>query len=236
MPLKMHEATMNTATDVTTESWKQILATAVAILDDLEQKGFGSPDLVIGGGTVLMFRFQHRLSKDIDLFLHDVQWLSLLTPRLNDTTAAMVTDYVEQANIIKLIMPHGDIDFVAAAAVTDAAPIEKIEFMGRTFSLEQTEEILAKKLLFRAESLKPRDVFDLVTIAELDNASAVRAIDAAASKRDILKRRLEHMAGVPPDDLARDILPIGEFSRIFQTMVETARRLVTGSSGMPRGR
>ena len=46
---------------------------------------------MIGGGTVLMFRFEHRLSKDIDFFTHDAQWLSLLTPRLNDTTAAMTT-------------------------------------------------------------------------------------------------------------------------------------------------
>ena len=131
-------------------SWQRILASAVAIFDDLDDKGFGSPDVVIGGGTVLMFRFEHRLSRDIDFFLHDVQWLSLLTPRLNETTAAMVTDYVEQANGIKLVLPHGDIDFVVAGAVTDAAPRETLEFMGRTFRLETTTEILAKKLFFRA--------------------------------------------------------------------------------------
>jgi hypothetical protein len=69
------------------------------------------------GGAVLMFRFEHRLSKDIDFFMYDVQRLSLLTPRLNDTTAAMTKKYLEQANGIKLVLPHGDIDFVVAGAI-----------------------------------------------------------------------------------------------------------------------
>ena len=51
---------MSPTNNVTRDSWKQLLASAVAIFDDLEEKGFGSPDVVIGGGTVLMFRFEHR--------------------------------------------------------------------------------------------------------------------------------------------------------------------------------
>jgi len=152
---------MSPTNNVTRDSWKQILASAVTIFDDLEKKGFGSPDAVIGGGTVLMFRFEHRLSKDIDFFMHDVQWLSLLAPRLNDTTAAMVTSYVEQPNGIKLVLPHGDIDFVVARPVTEAKAVAALEFMGRTFLLEPTEEILAKKLFYRAARFQPRDVFDL---------------------------------------------------------------------------
>ena len=48
-------------------SWKPLLAAALAILDDLRARGFGAPDIVLGGGTVLMMRLHHRLSKDIDL-------------------------------------------------------------------------------------------------------------------------------------------------------------------------
>jgi hypothetical protein len=207
-------------------SWKQILASATAIFDELKLRGTGLPDVVMGGGTVLMFRFEHRLSKDIDFFLHDVQWLSILTPRLNDATAAMILDYVEQANNVKLIMPHGDIDFIVAGAVTGAEPTETMDFMDYAFRLESTEEIIAKKLLYRAEHLKARDVFDLATVAELDPDSATRALAAASSKSPLLKRRLEHLSRLPDDELARDILPIGDFSRILRTMVATARRLV----------
>src|SRR5467141_561083 len=217
---------MSPTNNVTRDSWKQILASAVTIFDDLEEKGFGSPDVVIGGGTVLMFRFEHRLSKDIDFFMHDVQWLSLLAPRLNDTTAAMVTSYVEQPNGIKLVLPHGDIDFVVARPVTEAKAVAALEFMGRTFLLEPTEEILAKKLFYRAARFQPRDVFDLVVAAELDGRAAAQAMASAASRIDVLSRSLERMLSVPRDELSAQILPIGNFDHIIPIMIEKAQRLL----------
>jgi predicted nucleotidyltransferase component of viral defense system len=220
---------MSQTNNVTRDSWKAILASAVTIFADLEDKGFGSPDVVMGGGTVLMFRFEHRLSKDIDFFMHDVQWLSLLTPRLNDSTAAMTTDYVEQPNSIKLVLPHGDIDFVVAQPVTEAKAIAAVEFMGRTFLLEPTEEILAKKLFYRAARFQPRDVFDLVAAADLDGQAAARAVAAAASRIDVVLRSLERMLLLPAAELSRQILPIGDFSRIIPTMIEKARRLLQDS-------
>jgi len=44
------------------------LASAKSIFDDLYRK-LELPYLVLGGGTVLMFRFEHRLSIDIDFFI-----------------------------------------------------------------------------------------------------------------------------------------------------------------------
>jgi hypothetical protein len=84
---------------LTRDSWKQILASAITIFEDLEKKGFGSPDVVIGRGTVLMFRFDHRLSKDIEFFTHDLQWVPLMTPRLNDTVRfeRIIPKMIEQA-------------------------------------------------------------------------------------------------------------------------------------------
>ncbi len=60
--------------------WEELLSTPLAILDDLEARGLCAPDVAMGGGTVLMMRMHHRLSEDIDLFLHDAQWLARLTP------------------------------------------------------------------------------------------------------------------------------------------------------------
>jgi hypothetical protein len=211
---------------ITGDSWKQILTSAVSILDDLQQRQAGSPDVVMGGGTVLMFRFEHRLSKDIDFFMHDVQWLTMLTPRLNDLTAAMVTHYVEQANGLKLVLRHGDIDFVVAARVTDAQPAESLEFLGRTFPLEATEEILAKKLYHRAARFQPRDVFDLVVATESDPEAATRAVAAASSRGDILARRFEQLSEWPLEKLNEGILPLGDYSRVVPTMVAAASRFV----------
>lgn len=65
-------------------TWEGLLSTALGVVDEIESRGHGALDIVVGGGTVLMMRMHHRVSKDVDIFLHDVQWLSWLTPRLND--------------------------------------------------------------------------------------------------------------------------------------------------------
>jgi hypothetical protein len=226
---------MATSGTVDRDSWKGILVSAVAIFDGLKSRGLGMPGLTLGGGTVLMFRFEHRLSKDIDFFIHDVQWLSFLTPRLNDVTAAMVESYEEQANSVKLVLPDGDIDFIAAGRVTSAEPQESLDFGGYSFPLETTEEILAKKLLYRPESFKPRDVFDLAVAVMRDPGSAARALAAAASKQAVLERRLQHLSGLGADDLSYDILPIGDVSPVLQDMTGIVRRFVRDHGASSNG-
>ena len=181
-----------------------------------------------------MFRFEHRLSKDIAFFIRDVQWLGFITPRLNDVIAAMVEGYEEHANSLKLILPAGDIDFVAAATVTSSEPVEMLRFQDYSFPLETTEEILAKKLFYRPESFKPRDVFDLAVAIDMDPSSAARAVAASASKRGVLTRRLRHLSDLGDAELARDIVPIGEFSHILAGMIAKVDRFVNDNSGPVR--
>jgi hypothetical protein len=215
--------------------WEGLLSTALAILDNLKARGLGAPEVAMGGGTVLMMRMHHRLSKDIDLFLHDAQWLARLTPRLNDRVARIVRDYSEQANSVKLILTQGDIDFVVAGSVTGVAPSETLDFGGREILLEATEEILAKKLFFRAALLKPRDVFDLVAASMMLPAAAKTAVEASASRREAQLRRLNALAATPPDQLLRDIVPIGDFTKMVPTMIDSALAWI-GSVEDKRGR
>lgn len=212
--------------EITTDTWRSILSAAVPIINDLESRAGFPPELVLGGGTVLMLRHHHRLSRDIDFFLNDVQLLSMITPRLNDLTARIAQDYVEQANSVKLVLTEGDIDFIAAGKITQATPVETIEISGRTFLLETTEEILAKKLFFRATQLKARDVFDLVAVHGHDPAAVDRAFHAIRTRKPELKRRLQDLGRYSADQLAADILPLGQFADIIPEMVQTAQRLV----------
>jgi Nucleotidyl transferase AbiEii toxin, Type IV TA system len=209
-------------------SWEGLLGSALDILNGLREAGLGSPDVVLGGGTVLMMRMRHRLSRDVDLFLHDAQWLARLTPRLNDRIAAMVRDYSEQANSLKLVLSEGDIDFVVAGSVTGAQPQETLEFGGRKIVLETTEEILAKKLFFRAALLKPRDAFDLVAASLVQPAAAARAIEASKPRRGPQVNRLRELAALPLDQLSQDIVPIGEFAKTIPTMIGSALALIEG--------
>jgi hypothetical protein len=204
------------------EIWKRLLKTALAILDDLDAHGIGAPEVAMGGGTVLMMRMRHRLSRDIDLFMHDARWLARLTPRLNDRIAAMVRDYSEQVNSIKLVLSEGDIDFIVAGRVTEAEADETLDFGGHTIMLETTEEILAKKLYYRAALLKPRDVFDLVAASRVFPAAAEAAVEASAPRRQAQLKRLEALAAAPPNQLLQDIAPIGEFAKLAPTMIDAA--------------
>ena len=193
--------------ELTPDSWRDIIASAFRLLDDATARGFGYPPFSLGGGTVLMFRFQHRLSKDIDFFGYDAQWLSLLSPRLNDLAAALGSDYAEAANSLKIVMPHGDIDFVIAADI--AIPVERRleDVAGRALLVDPASEILAKKLFYRAASLKARDIYDLSAAIDLDPQSAIRAAQAARSKKQVLLRRLAEAGVTGPQDLLRDIIP-----------------------------
>jgi len=202
--------------------WKGLLASALSILDDLERRGIGAPDVSLGGGTVLMMRYRHRLSKDVDLFLHDAQWLAYITPRLNDKVAAMARDYSEQANSVKLVLDEGDIDFIVSGTVTGEVPHEKLEFRGRTIPLDTSAEILAKKLYFRAALLKPRDLFDLVATHRVDPLAAVRALEASAPRRAEQRKRLDALKHAPLAALENDIICLGEHRALMPTLIADA--------------
>ena len=68
----------------TRDTWRGLLLRALRIIDSLQGNGYGTLDFRLGGGTVLMFRFDHRVSKDIGVFIDDAQALAYLSPRLND--------------------------------------------------------------------------------------------------------------------------------------------------------
>ena len=105
-----------------------------------------------------MFRYQHRLSKDIDIFVSDLQYLGFVTPRLSDVAAAVSADYVEdQSSYVKLIRPEGEIDFVASPNLTDT-PFEIWNIYGQQIRVETAAEIVAKKLWHRGDRATARDL------------------------------------------------------------------------------
>jgi len=207
-------------------SWKRLLGSALALLDDLAERGFGAPDFALGGGTVLMMRYRHRLSKDLDLFLHDAQWLALLTPRLNVRAAALSRGYSEQANSLKLALPDGDVDFIVAGDVTGVGHSQAFRFGGRMIWLESSEEILAKRLYFRAAQLKPRDVFDLVATHRAEPEAARRAVAASAPRRRVQIRRLKALERLSPAEIEKEIHWLPGFDDLTATMLGSALALI----------
>ena len=191
----------------TPDTWKQVLRSAWELFRDLEEKGFGIPPFSLGGGTVLMFKYGHRLSKDIDFFGHDAQWLSLVSPRLNEKASSLATEYDEQANTVKIAMPHGDIDFIISADVIPDLKRQTLTLLDRSIPVDPPSEILAKKIMYRAATFKARDIYDLSAAIDLAPPTAWKAVSAASRKKDLLLSRLHDLKSVSDRELSRDIVP-----------------------------
>ena len=115
-----------------------------------------------------MLRHQHRVSRDIDLFLDDPQYLSHLSPRMNDAVGETVSRYTEQANHLRcFIAGVGEIDYLLAAPVIDVEP-EWMDVPGHgPLQVMSDREILAQKIHYRSTGFTGRDLFDFATVTAL---------------------------------------------------------------------
>ncbi len=164
--------------------WQVLLSHAFQLVDEIAAKGgIHHPTWTFGGGTVLMLRHRHRMSKDIDIFVPDPQYLGFVSPRLSDVAESISHDYVEGPGYIKLLRPEGEIDFVASPNLTQQ-PTEPWHLLGRTVQVETSAEIVAKKLWHRGDRATARDLFDLALVIE-------REPEALASAGAFLLRHRE---------------------------------------------
>jgi hypothetical protein len=143
-----------------------------------------------------MLRYQHRLSRDIDIFMDDVKLLGRLSPRLNETPDDP-PQYSESANVLRLIYPEGEIDFMAVASVIPGLSRETLAVDGvagrPAFQATPDIEILAQKLFYRAWAFTGRDLYDFATIARRRPGVLAdeRLHRACASRLDTLKAAVE---------------------------------------------
>lgn len=151
------------------EVWRELLPHALALMTHLEAHLPGV-SWTFGGGTVLMLRIGHRLSKDIDLFVADPQALGWVNPRLSEVAERVSAEYEEGAEFIKLFLPAGEIDIVAGASLTDQ-PYEVVSHEGREIKIETCAEIIAKKMWHRGDRAKARDLYDLCAVAKAEPAA-----------------------------------------------------------------
>jgi predicted nucleotidyltransferase component of viral defense system len=200
--------------------WHALLRRAFAIIDSTSASGQTLTDWSFGGGTVLMLRHRHRFSKDIDIFVSDRQYLNYLSPRLNDQTEALTTDYVEEANSLKLRFAEGEIDFVASAPLTgDPTVAERL--LGRLVQVETSAEIVAKKLWHRGDRITARDIFDVAMVAEKEPRSllTIRPI-LQRSRHAVLARITAQDANLRETFAALEIL---DYRRSYDECVALVR-------------
>jgi len=215
--------------------WCLLLNRTVDGLACLREKGRAVPDWVLGGGTALMLHAGHRLSKDIDAFITDPQYLTILSPRLGGEDIWGCDAYDEVAKHLKLVFPEGEIDFVVAAPITDLAsePMAIPEAQGSAgghsvqIEVEHPVEIALKKLIYRGASLKVRDIFDIAVVDELHHDSLNANLHyASAMKQDILKR----LASLSEDYCRQELAELDidkEWLHIADTCLARTKTIVT---------
>lgn len=169
--------------------WRELWPQALGLMRHLEAM-VEQPLWTFGGGTVLMLRHGHRLSKDIDLFVPDPQYLGYVNPRLSEVAEAVSADYEENAEFIKFYLPQGEIDIVVGAALI-AQPYEVVRHAGREIKVERSAEIIAKKMWHRGDQAKARDLFDLCAVAALEPAAIDEARPFFARHGAAFLRRLQ---------------------------------------------
>jgi hypothetical protein len=170
----------------TIKDWKDLFRLACIFLESAD---IPSDRWTMGGGTVLMLHYNHRISKDIDIFFSDAQYLTYLTPRLNDVVEKYTKDYDEQSNFIKLKFGNGEIDFIVAPNLTGRKPII-LNVEGIPVRTDPPEEIVIKKIFYRTESLKARDVIDIAVVIKNIKPELLKHIDIYAGKIKRLSERL----------------------------------------------
>ncbi|MCY0872258.1 MAG: nucleotidyl transferase AbiEii/AbiGii toxin family protein, partial [Acidithiobacillus caldus] len=152
------------------QSWEPLFDRAMSAIDSLPPH-LPKLEWTIGGGTVLMFQYRHRFSRDVDIFITDAQYLTALSSRLNDKVEDLTTHYREDSQHVKLIFDDlGEVDFVAAPClIANSTQVATIH--GRSVLLDKPEEIIAKKCFYRADGFTARDVFDMAVFLAKDPAA-----------------------------------------------------------------
>jgi len=205
--------------------WENLFPRALALIDEISRYGgIADPFWTLGGGTVLMFRYRHRLSKDIDIFVPDPQYLGFVTPRLSDTAAGMTQDYTEQSGaFVKLQFEEGEIEFVAAPNLL-ADAWETWDIGGRSVKVETAAEIIAKKMYHRGDRVTARDLFDFALVIEREPQKLMAATSFLLRNREAFLAQIRQPhAGLRT---AFDAIAVLDYTPSFEHCVATVEEFL----------
>jgi predicted nucleotidyltransferase component of viral defense system len=206
--------------------WETLFRRALVLVDSVGNAGIRLDDWTFGGGTVLMRRYRHRFSKDVDIFIPDPQYLNYLSPHLNDTAESLTGDYTLQAEFLKLRFPEGEIDFVVSTALTDNPAVPE-NVLGRRTLVETSVEIVAKKVWHRGSRFRARDVLDLALVAEKEPAALATIKPILRERRDVVLEWLSAQDRNLREDFAN--LELLDYRRSYDHCAKVVRRILAAS-------
>jgi hypothetical protein len=142
-----------------------------------------------------MLHSDHRLSKDIDAFINDPQYLGIMSPDVTDVWNCRTWD--KAAHYLKLEYAEGEIDFIVSGPLSDLATtfheIDLTDLPARrkiTIEIEHPAEIALKKMHYRPTTLKSRDIFDIAVADSIDHEALVSNLKKISNRKKALIKRM----------------------------------------------
>ncbi len=205
--------------------WETLFRYALQAIDSVGEPVFSPTNWSFGGATVLMRRYRHRLSKDVDIFVPDPQHLGYLDPELNDAVEALTPKYLREAKYLRLYFSEGEVDFIAAGSVTDNPKVTET-VLDRQVQVDTSIEIIAKKIKYRGAEFTARDVFDFAMVAEKERKEIPRIRFVLQERRDVILQRL-----ASGDKILRttfDALETLEYRRTYDECLKVVKKTLEG--------
>lgn len=180
-----------------------------------------------------MIYSQHRLSKDIDAFIDDPQYLTFLSPRLGGEDIWSCEAYDETGHYLKLIYPEGEIDFIVSGSITDlpieTKTIDMSEIRPDTsysIKMEHPVEIAIKKLHYRGTMLKVRDVFDIAVVDSLFTASLHDQLHHVSHLKSGIRERLSAISDEFLHQELEELAIEDEWRPLAETCLQRVKEIV----------
>jgi hypothetical protein len=206
------------------DAWKELLSRCFHVVDEVVRDRKVEFPIRIGGGSMLLRRYKHRKSRDLDLFVTDAQLVRWCSPRFNETAADLFPDYGEEATAVKLIIGMQEIDIIAAAPIIMEGAVEWVEFGGRKVLVELPREIVAKKVVYRGRTFQTRDIFDLACVATAEPEEIAAVLPGLTPAHlDDLEARLREIEPVIKKELSDKVEAYPEFGPVVAGCYEIAR-------------
>ncbi len=214
----------------------ELLRRALQCLD-----GIATPDdCVLGGGTALAARWNHRLSVDIDLFTSEANY-KRFKPALDrraETWKANTTFFEVRIHpsVVHCHMSDGLEFSIAGSDNVTLRPLSNEREAATGVRLQSTGEIIARKIrarMINRGSYVVRDAYDVVCCLEYEPQALNEALGAltygerAALKYDSESNRLELDSKQPLIDPAHAEFQDSEhlLNRLFDVLTGTVRRV-----------
>lgn len=211
------------------DEWKRLHGIALPALDEVfvDPSEASTPDWTVGGGAAIGFEFGHRSTDDIDIFLQRGRLKQFLPS--NNAAAKAISDKTQwPGHHLKFELDKGEIDFLTAPLHTEPGFSIK-HILGRDVAFETPEEVIVKKMRYRAVLFTARDVFDLAVVhSRRPNLVHVLAHEVPDKLTAVRERvRLHASRGVSA--LEQQIAPTAFGRTILPTVFELADAAINGA-------